>query len=212
MNLAAVATAAGVAFVLGRLMSRAEVVAARREASTDALTGLTNRAGLMRQLRIRTTRRLPYAIALIDLNGFKPVNDTYGHRVGDALLVALARRLQAAFPDQVLARLGGDEFVLILDGLYPCEVVEVFVESVARVVRRPACVRGAGAPVVVTAAVGVSRSRPHEDPRVTLHAADQAMYRSKVTGRPCMQQGRPAVEVDEAPRARWRDKRYVRVA
>jgi diguanylate cyclase (GGDEF)-like protein len=116
MRLAAVATAAGVAYALGWLTRQPEVAAARREASTDALTGLVNRHGLKRQLQIRADRGQPYTIYFIDLNGFKPVNDTYGHRAGDQLLAYLGRRLGTQFSGHVVARLGGDEFVVVAAG------------------------------------------------------------------------------------------------
>jgi diguanylate cyclase (GGDEF)-like protein len=212
MKLAAVATAAGVAFVLGRLTSRNEVVAARREASTDALTGLTNRAGLMHQLQNRTRKELPYTVCLFDLNGFKPVNDRLGHRVGDELLAALGRRLRVAFPDNITARLGGDEFVVILDGIYPYEVLETFIARMIHTVERPVGLSGVPEPVKISAALGAAPARRGESPRAALHAADQAMYRSKVLGAPYVQKVRTRAIVDESPRVRLRDTRRVRVA
>lgn len=212
MNLAAVATAAGVAFALGRLTSRNEVVAARREASTDALTGLSNRAGLMLQLRNRTRKCDQYTVLLFDLNGFKPVNDTYGHRAGDELLVALAARLEGEFPGLVIARLGGDEFVLVLDGAPSADHLEAFAARLLRTVERPVRLPEVPEPVKISAAVGITAARPGESPRCTLHAADQAMYRSKVTGAPYLQRVRTRATVDESPRVRLRDTRRVRVA
>lgn len=212
MNLAAVATAAGVAFVLGRLTSRNEVVAARREASTDALTGLSNRAGLMHQLHNRTRKRVRYTVLLFDLNGFKPVNDTLGHRAGDELLSALAVRLEGEFPGMIVARLGGDEFVLVLDGIYPVEFLETFAARLLRTVERPVRLPGVPEPVKISAAVGITAAHPGESPRSTLHAADQAMYRSKLLGAPYVQRVRTRAAVDESPRVRLRDTRRVRVA
>ncbi len=212
MNLAAVATAACVAFVLGRLTSRNEVVAARREASTDALTGLTNRAGLMHQLHNRTRRRVPYTVCLFDLNGFKPVNDTHGHRAGDELLVALGARLRAQFAGHLVARLGGDEFVVVLDGIYPVEVVQTFIAQLLQTVERPVRLTGVPELVKISAAVGATAAHPQESPRCTLHAADQAMYRSKLLGEPYVQRVRTRAGVDESPKVRLRDTRRVRVA
>jgi diguanylate cyclase (GGDEF)-like protein len=212
MNLAAVATAAGVAFALGRLSSRPEAVAARREASTDSLTGLTNRAGLMRQLQDRADRGHPYTVFLLDLNGFKPVNDTYGHGIGDELLVRLAARLHGETGGGLAARLGGDEFVVVLDGIFPGEVALSFATRLCRTVRRPMVLPGIVEPVVLGAAVGITAGRPGEHPRVTLHAADQAMYRSKALGIPHLQTARDSTEVPERPPVRLRDTRRVRVA
>lgn len=190
MNLAAVATAAGFAFALGRLTRRKEVAAARREASTDALTGLTNRAGLQRHMHNRARRGDPYVAYLFDLNRFKPINDTYGHHAGDALLRALAGHLEAEFPAMATARLGGDEFVLLLDGTHPAEFLQAFAERIARTVERPIHLPGVPEPIVLGAAVGGSPAQPGENPSGTLRAADQAMYRSKILGQPCLRDTR----------------------
>lgn len=211
MNMAAVATAAGVAFALGRLASHHEVVVARRQASTDVLTGLTNRAGLERHMRNRARRGVPYAVLLFDLNRFKPVNDTYGHRAGDRLLAALAGRLRTELPGHVTARLGGDEFVVLLDGVYPGVVLLAFADQLCRIVQRPVALPDVPEPVNLGAAVGIATAQPREHPRCTLQAADQAMYRSKRSGQPHLQQVRTGTTVDESPRVRLRDARRVRV-
>lgn len=212
MNLTAVATAATVAFVLGRLVSRQEAVAARREASTDHLTGLVNRAGLVRELHNRTGMRNRYTVLLFDLNGFKPVNDTYGHRTGDELLVALGVRIQREFAEQVVARLGGDEFVVVLEGPCSAEVILAFMRHLQRTVEAPISLTGVPEPVKVSAAVGAAVARPREDPGLVLHAADQAMYLSKVTGEPQLQNVRTMSIMDKSPKTRTRDARGVRVA
>lgn len=213
MNLAAVATAAGVAYVLGRLVSRNEAAAARREASTDALTGLTNRAGLMRQLHNRARRGRAYTVYLLDLNGFKAINDTHGHRTGDELLTRLAARLRHELTGHLVARLGGDEFVVLVDHREPGALGELDMAAwVATVVARPVKLATAGAPVTVGTAVGVARGEPGADPRVVLHTADLAMYRSKKVQAPYRlnSSGRPPVS--DQPRTRVRDARRVRVA
>ena len=94
----------------------------RRLAHSDPLTGLSNRRGLQRELNAAlewcTADRL-VAVYLIDLDGFKPINDRYGHDVGDDLLVAVGHRLQANVRQHVdvVARLGGDEFIIMAHGL-----------------------------------------------------------------------------------------------
>ena len=101
--------------------ARVETETLRTLAQTDALTGLPNRRGLQEHL----ARALPHAnpqqlvaVYLLDLDGFKPINDRYGHDVGDALLVAVGQRLQAQVRGtDVVARLGGDEFVVLATGL-----------------------------------------------------------------------------------------------
>lgn len=208
MNLAAVATAAGVAYVLGWLTRQPQVAAARREASTDGLTGLVNRRELQRQLRNRANRGQTYTIYMIDLNGFKPVNDTFGHRAGDALLTHIAARLDARLSGQLVARVGGDEFVVVAAGLPDAEVLQ----RIQAAVMTPTPVPGSPEPVIVTAAVGVAHGAIGADPRSALHTADLAMYRSKIAGRPCHVAVVSPRQVDESPRDRIRDARHVRVA
>ncbi len=94
-----------------------------RLANLDALTGLPNRRAFFQQANALSTSHLTdgfrFAIAVIDLDGFKMINDCHGHGVGDEILVQVARRLEA-LPEQVIfrARLGGDEFALLLRGLH----------------------------------------------------------------------------------------------
>ena len=101
--------------------ARVESEALRNLAHTDALTGLINRRGLQERLAGALRHSSPHsllAVYLLDLDGFKPVNDRYGHDVGDALLVAVGQRLGAQLRDaDVVARLGGDEFVVLAAGL-----------------------------------------------------------------------------------------------
>ncbi len=91
-------TAGQLAGAAGRARLGAALAAAQRKASVDALTGLANRAGLDVELTRRARRGQPYAVLLADLDGFKPVNDRYGHAAGDVVLVEVARRLTAITP------------------------------------------------------------------------------------------------------------------
>lgn len=101
--------------------ARMEAETQRTLAQTDALTGLPNRRGLQQQLNVELARCSPdrmLALYLLDLDGFKAVNDRWGHDVGDALLVEVSRRLQSLLRgSDVVARLGGDEFVVLAPGL-----------------------------------------------------------------------------------------------
>ncbi len=100
-----------------RLRARLDLV--ERQSRTDSLTGVANRAGIERHVKAVLdhcrTNRSAYAFALMDLDGFKAINDRLGHQAGDAALVAFVQRLQAAVGMQAfVGRLGGDEFVVIL--------------------------------------------------------------------------------------------------
>ncbi|HAS63110.1 MAG TPA: GGDEF-domain containing protein [Vibrio sp.] len=92
-----------------------QILAAQFEANHDCLTELYNRRGLLTQANSWTQTQHGFHLVFIDLDGFKMINDTYGHGQGDALLIAVARRLQQSLPDSLaLARFGGDEFVALL--------------------------------------------------------------------------------------------------
>lgn len=207
MNLAAVATAAGVAFTLGWASRQPEIQAVRREANTDRLTGLANRSALMHHLHIRARRQAPYTVLLLDLNHFKPVNDTHGHRAGDELLRALAHRLTWRLAGNFVARLGGDEFVVIADGRLGPAANRVLAERIQRAMAQPVALNEVAATVRVGAAVGIAVATGGEDPRAVLHTADLAMYRSKALGAPHQVTASARIRLQEAPRNRLRDIR-----
>lgn len=178
-GVAAAAAVAG-AFQAGRVSTAPTLAAARRLAHTDVLTGAANRAGLDVELDRRCAGRQPFAVLLVDLDEFKCVNDTFGHAVGDQVLVAVAVRLAAVVAAAgVVARLGGDEFVLVAASPAPV-VSKLLGHDVARAVARPVPTdRG---PVGVRASVGVVHAMPGDDPRAVLHSADVAMYQAKTGG------------------------------
>ncbi|MBU1666249.1 MAG: diguanylate cyclase, partial [Gammaproteobacteria bacterium] len=153
----------------------------------DALTELPNRAQLSERLHqlveaSRSNNQL-LAVMLLDLDGFKNLNDRYGHALGDRVLVAIAQRLkQVARSSDVVARLGGDEFALVLRGLPHMDEVE-------RVAARILVLAGApceidGQRYELTASLGITLF-PFDsaDPDTLLRHADQAMYQAKEGGR-----------------------------
>jgi diguanylate cyclase (GGDEF)-like protein/PAS domain S-box-containing protein len=154
----------------------------------DALTKLPNRVLLADRLQQalaqgRRTGRL-LAVCYLDLDHFKPVNDTYGHEAGDRLLVEMARRLTAALrADDTVARLGGDEFVVLLPGLQSMGECEMLVDRLLGCLSAPFAI-GDGVQVTLTGSIGVRVvSSAGGEPEVLLREADQALYAAKEGGR-----------------------------
>ncbi len=152
-----------------------------RRARRDDLTGLPNRVRLLEELQVRLRARhdRPLAVLFLDLDGFKTVNDSLGHDVGDQLIRDVAVKLLAVVGDgELLARLGGDEFVLVVDAAAATERAE----AVRRVLRGPFDVAGLRLPLSVS--VGIARAGPdHDRPEDVLRDADAAMYAAKASGR-----------------------------
>ena len=158
------------------------------QAAHDSLTGLPNRAQAMRLIRSALSRaqRSGAVIGLlfIDLDGFKRVNDTFGHAAGDELLREVAQRmLRTVRSGDTVARLGGDEFVVLLEPLAEqasaVTVADRLVAEVSRVV-----LLSDGRPAQVGASIGVAISQDGlADPDRLLHEADVAVYRAKASGR-----------------------------
>ncbi|MCC6133928.1 MAG: PAS domain S-box protein [Candidatus Contendobacter sp.] len=155
----------------------------------DALTQLPNRVLLADRLRIalalaRREDRL-LAICYLDLDGFKPINDTLGHEVGDRLLAAVAGRLQQCLREgDTVARMGGDEFVLLLGGLSDVAEGERALHRLLAAIAEPYALGDGLLPVSISASVGVTLfPLDHTEPDILLRHADQAMYQAKHTGR-----------------------------
>lgn len=151
----------------------------------DPLTGLANRIGLNQRLtqawqRAQRKQEL-LALILIDLDGFKAINDRHGHAAGDQLLLQVAGRLQAsARTTDLVARLGGDEFVLVCEAIGSEQQAEALAERILHSLSQP--VQLGNAQVSLSASIGISicRGQSHEK---LLREADQAMYRAKAGGR-----------------------------
>lgn len=154
----------------------------------DALTGLPNRAlftdRVAHALRKRTVGTTPPAVLFLDLDGFKAVNDSAGHAMGDALLIQAARRLQASVrAGDTVARLGGDEFAALLEGeagAYPPRAGDV-AERILSALTKPYRIGSTDA--VVSASIGIAVAMPGMTPDDLLDRADQAMYDAKTAGK-----------------------------
>ncbi len=169
-----------------------------RAAQRDPLTGLANRSQLaaLVQALLDGPSRTTAGLLFLDLDGFKAVNDTYGHDAGDAVLVETAHRLTTTVrPGDSVVRLGGDEFLVICDvaTLGAQTVVSSLAERLQRQIARPITFRGSE--LLVTASVGIAVGDPGQSPQDLVEVADHAMYRDK-QARP----GRTAVQVPTAKR------------
>ncbi len=156
------------------------------QALHDWLTGLPNRVLLMDRIEhaLAAAHRTGKAVAVlyIDLDGFKTINDTGGHAAGDDALVAVAHRLRHAVrPGDTVARLGGDEFVVVCEDLSGSDAAELIAERLLAAIRQPH--EFAGRRYLLDASVGLAMSGSDRDPARLLHAADEAMYLGKTTGR-----------------------------
>jgi diguanylate cyclase (GGDEF)-like protein len=174
-----VANHASVALEHGRLVDRL-----RHEALHDALTGLPNRSALeagmadaLADMRARVTTGS--ALLLMDLDGFKEVNDTLGHLHGDLLLIEVGRRLRTTVPPEALvARLGGDEFAVLLPGVEQAEPALAVAHQILTALEEPARVEDVR--LEVGGSIGLALAPLHgSDVGALLKAADVAMYAAK---------------------------------
>ncbi|HET6498360.1 MAG TPA: EAL domain-containing protein [Coriobacteriia bacterium] len=159
-----------------------------RLAFYDPLTGLANRALFLDRLRHatsasrRTGERL--AVAFVDLDHFKMVNDSLGHLIGDAVLTEIGRRIKSRMRDaDTVARLAGDEFTVLMSGIDTVDDAERIAAKILECFKDPISV--SGHEIFVTASIGVALASVDEpeDPGTLLGKADTAMYRAKHSGR-----------------------------
>ncbi|QTN30495.1 EAL domain-containing protein [Rhodoferax sp. AJA081-3] len=160
-----------------------------RIAHYDPLTGLPNRRLLVdrleQALRSDVSNKRMLAVCFLDLDGFKGINDQYGHAAGDALLVGVTRNLaQELRAEDILARVGGDEFVLLLANMESPEACSQALDRMLLAVATPVDLPQAGISVSVTASLGVTLYPQDEaDTDSLLRHADKAMYIAKESGR-----------------------------
>lgn len=159
----------------------------RHMATHDALTELPNRLLLSDRLRMTIARARRtgqgFSVAMVDLDGFKKVNDVLGHPIGDDLLrMATGRLVKALRDSDTLARVGGDEFVAILPGTVTQAEIKIVSNRLIATLQSPFEVQGHT--IYIGASVGVAVYPEHGDDEIKLLAhADTAMYRAKETGK-----------------------------
>ena len=186
---AMIAAAFVVAYLTGssQIATQTSLVTERLRKATashlDALTGLQTRAVLFERLdcALASARRRKHDVAVlyVDLDGFKRVNDTHGHRAGDHVLVQVGCRLKRAVrTDEVAARIGGDEFVVLLPHVGGFNEPEEAASRIARILEEPFAYEGE--PLQIGASIGIARS-PYDgfDRDRLLASADAAMYAQK---------------------------------
>ena len=170
----------------------------RHLAHHDALTGLPNRLLLGDRLQQAMSQAERYdtqvAVLFVDLDRFKPINDTLCHQVGDELLREVARRLQGSVrASDTVARLGGDEFVVVLTEVDDIDDLTRVIRSISAALKQPIAV---GSHVLnVSPSIGIAvYPRDGGDLRAILHAADAAMYEAKAAGRDTYRFSSPAMD------------------
>ncbi|WP_415900568.1 diguanylate cyclase domain-containing protein [Neptuniibacter sp. QD48_11] len=158
---------------------------ARHLASHDLVTGLPNRIAIRADAQKRIHRNEPFTLLFIDLDGFKPINDQYGHQMGDRLLKAFGERLRSNLGENDnIARYGGDEFIVLLD-TDNTESAKETAEQLLTYTRNPFAF--GEYKVSIQASIGLAQSKPDtHDLDQIIHDADIAMYNAKKAGKNCI--------------------------
>ncbi len=159
-----------------------------KQAFQDDLTGLANRVlfrdRLHHALERRDRSKSRVAVILLDLDGFKRVNDSLGHAVGDELLQIVGRRIASSVRSgETVARLGGDEFAVVIEAVDSDNDPIILAERLLALLRMP--MRLGAREVVVGVSIGIAIANPRDDEATVLRNADTAMYAAKASGKAC---------------------------
>lgn len=176
------------------------LAATRREAERDDLTGLRNRAAFWQELRAgvaAATPATPFALAVVDVDDFKQVNDRFGHPVGDQVLVSVADRLGRSLREtDHVYRVGGEEFALLVPGADESAALRALRRGLARVKR------GRADLPLVTVSCGLAVARGEVDADALYQLADEALYRAKRAGKDRVELAYPSERSTASTRAR----------
>ncbi len=171
-----------------------------RLANFDILTGLANRGRFFRRVEEALARPLAAAVVMIDLDGFKDVNDTLGHAVGDAILREVAHRLESCVEDKdTVARIGGDEFAILLPEVADLNQASAVSDAVNAGIAKPIAIDGQE--IRIAASCGVALAPLHtQNPLELLGDADLALFKAKTSGRGRSRVFEPSLRMEAAAR------------
>lgn len=173
----------------------------------DLLTGLPNRLAFLNNLEteIARTKQNPhyqFALLLLDLDGFKLVNDSLGHLVGDRLLIAVTERLKECLSESdFVARFGGDEFMILLGKIASSDIASKTAEMIAQALKQPFML--GGHEVFISTSVGIVLSKYGDQSETFIRDADIALYRAKSKGKACYEAFDTVMHTEVALRMRF---------
>lgn len=152
-------------------------------ANHDQVTGLANRMSIRNTIQQRIDTKQPFSLLFTDLDGFKQINDTYGHGIGDSLLVSIGQNVSSSLErGDIFARYGGDEFVLLLQHDNLCDIVNLKAKRVLELIKQPYKINGHQ--LNVSACIGIAQyDGIDNDTDSLIHRADVAMYQAKHAGK-----------------------------
>jgi diguanylate cyclase len=167
-----------------------QLAEAQKQAELDPLTEIANRRGFDRAIKewslLAGKSRQPFAVAMVDLDDFKRINDTHGHQVGDRVLLGVAQRLvEDAGEGNFVARVGGEEFAVLFRGL----TMDSALERMAATLKRIAgldyvfTVDGSEQRLRFTCSAGITEFQSGESPDDAVKRADRALYEAKRSGK-----------------------------
>ena len=174
------------AVMVGMVLLR-PIYTLQQQAREDPLTGLLNRRSFdgmaERRLRIGARNRQDACALMIDIDGFKPINDSHGHAIGDEVLQAISKRLSAGISTlDLVGRYGGEEFAVLLPGTQLSQAERV-AERLRRHIEEESIVTSVG-PISVTVSIGIAEREPYDEPLDSLlHRADLGLLEAKRGGR-----------------------------